>query len=494
MNVTATDKSPQTLAGFLEWSFVVDDRPPETAVRCTASFPTTCLAGAGRSNLLRPDSTITLEATDGAAPASGVASLRWSLMRAATVLATSQDARSTTVIGLRDIPAIRDPLPSERQGNYTLEFFATDNATNRESPAKVLEFFLDERGPTVRQPVRTSTAAGWNVSVHVEDPQGGVREVRVHWRHGLFGNFQTLHLAPPARADGSGIWTGELPGAPKGTVVQYWIEAFDNLGNAGTFRTSTQPETFSSENHRPDVAILSPRNGDVVSGTVTLTWSVRDLDNDPVQLSIGALPASEVGTGVPFSMRRIPSLAQAQRELDYDVSGLANGVWAINLTAEDGDVENNRTSVLVHVRVENPVENVTLSLRDLGRSAPGGETVLSARVNRLVTLVEAKVYREGAGAAERPLVLNLTDDGVPPDEHAGDLLYTGSVRVEQEGRYRADLLVLYDDGTQQQVPGAWTFEVTRFGDPISGNLALWALAALLAAAVVGVSATVWRRR
>jgi len=130
------------------------------------------------------------------------------------------------------------------------------------------------------------------------------------------------------------------PGFLAGMIGKYEIELIvrDDLGLwslPDSVIVTVIPEdeeiTEPTVNDPPTIALTSPRNGNVISGVSTITWSAGDDDLDPLTFRIELLDTD--GKLIKVLAETISS---GSRSWKWDTSGEPDGSYMIRITAADG--------------------------------------------------------------------------------------------------------------------------------------------------------------
>lgn len=462
--VEASDGSTPPLAGNTTWTFKVDGLAPRSAISCTRSHPSAC--GSEGPQAVRGDSLITLSAQDvdpENKARSGVAAVRYSLAFAAQTVTTQ------SVTG--DNATFRLSQHATQDGFYTLRFRAVDAAGNEE-PERSLVIALDTQGPGIQNPLATPTSSGWNVTATITDIASDVRTARVFVRAGA----TAYEERPMARIPDTQFWFASLPGARRGAQVCYYLEAVDFLDNVATNGTAASPVCFASENHPPQLTVLSPREGESVGASMTVRWSVTDIDNDPVTVAVHYRRSGEVQfLAVPLSTEE-----QGQRSKIVDTGDLVAGTYQLRVTASDNQAFNNRTERLLNVTIGGGASDLTRPQLDKTSVAPGEVFQVKVEIARPAVNVEARLLRGG------DVVGRAAMDQDPP----GSRFYVAEFRISDPGVYEVEVSGEYEDtGTPFVIKGASTLTVR------GGFAALdAAVIGLLGAVVVALGLLGLRRR
>lgn len=346
-------------------------------------------------------------------------------------------------------------------GNYTLFFSTVDVAGNAEATQQ-RRFLLDDSPPQLS----VSFEPGL-LMARVRENGTGVREVRATWWLAPGGQQGSSLMSPSADRT---RWQAQIPDAERGSQVLYMVEAADQLGNVGRAGSASDPLRAIVQNHRPTVT-LSPANGSLVRGPVTIEWAASDKDGDAVETSVAVRP-STAALARELAPRRGPS-----GSLAWDTRLAGDGLWVIEVTARD-----NFEAVVARSTVD--VSNTDSKVVDFRVHAgePGQPVRIEATLYKPVQRAEAVVRLGEAEVARVP----LRDDGGPPDRVEADGVFTGSFTPQRAADYRVDLDVIFQDGRLETRDRAATAAVQyAFPARIVHDPALLALAILIPVGVVG---------
>lgn len=361
-------------------------------------------------------------------------------------------------------------------GPYTIEYRAVDEAGNT-GGANSVELYVDTEAPTIdyrRFPDR--------LEVTVEDPGAGVEDVRVFYRN-RSNPFQSLPVSLLQKTSDGAVYEAEIPFTPRGTPVQVYFAATDELGHTRTLgppdTAGVRPINWQQPNHPPDVTIASPTPGANVSGTLPVVWDASDPDGDSFRVQVSARPA-------PLdTFRKVADPAGNPGRAQWDTAAFEDGRYVLRVTAKDGRNTTHATTVV-------DVRNTELGLAGLGIPddvEPGESTPLSVTIYRDVSTVEATVTITRDGVSRTAATVPLRDDGRAPDEAADDSTFTGTFTPQEEGDYSVSLDVTYGDGSAESMDAVGAFAVqTTLAERLEANqdvvAAAGAILVVLAAATV----------
>jgi hypothetical protein len=391
------------------WTFTVDARPPATFLSTEGP------ALAGERTAITGNTTIRLDRSD---QGSGLL---------ATVVAILNEDRALgsgnlTITG--SDPATLNLSASPvftGTGNYTLHYGSVDLAGNAEPP-QVRRFLVDDAPPRVR-----TTFEPGLLTAHVEERGSGLREVRAQYWVSPGGQQGSTLMSPDASRT---TWQATVPDAERGSEVLYAVEAVDQLGNTGRAGTAANPLRSVVQNHKPLVS-LTPGNGSLVKGVVSIEWAATDRDGDQLQTSLAVRPSTVDQAKVLAPQRG------ATGAFPWDTTTGGDGLWVVELTATDGFEQ------VVHrsfVEVTNTNSKVVAFRVQAGE--PGQPVRFEATLYKPVQRAEA-VVRLGSEEVARVV---LRDDGGPPDRLARDGVFTGTFTPQRAADYRVDLDVVFQDG------------------------------------------------
>ena len=112
-------------------------------------------------------------------------------------------------------------------GQYTIEIRAYDNLDNVNSTTFVVT--VDNTGPEIGEPSispsQPTKGESINITVSVNDAGCGVKNVTLWYRVGT-GDWVSVQMTLV-----EDVWQATIPGQAAGSTIEYYIEAYDNLGN-----------------------------------------------------------------------------------------------------------------------------------------------------------------------------------------------------------------------------------------------------------------------
>ncbi|MEM3765443.1 MAG: Ig-like domain-containing protein [Candidatus Bathyarchaeia archaeon] len=113
-------------------------------------------------------------------------------------------------------------------GVYNITLTVFDKAGNKAET--VITTIVDDTAPTVVSfswmPTEPKENESVKVSANIVDGGSGIKNVAL-WFRLLGGEWQKLSMSWE-----NGNWTGTIPGYPKDTIITFYVECFDNAGNA----------------------------------------------------------------------------------------------------------------------------------------------------------------------------------------------------------------------------------------------------------------------
>jgi hypothetical protein len=206
----------------------------------------------------KQDVTVTLSATDNQG-GSEVKELTYSATGA-------QPITSTTVLA-NELPKQLPIITTE--GTTTISYFATDNASNQEAPAKTLTVKLDKTAPSfpvITSPTNNSFDRDGTITLSGTAEPNSTVEV-------FDGTTATL---PTVNASASGAWTKTLSAVPNGRHA-YQATATDAANNTSAFSNTS---TVTVDTTKPSGTLLI-NNGATSTASRTVTLKVRATDPAP---------------------------------------------------------------------------------------------------------------------------------------------------------------------------------------------------------------------
>ncbi|MGQ4891331.1 MAG: right-handed parallel beta-helix repeat-containing protein [Candidatus Njordarchaeia archaeon] len=214
-------------------------------------------------------------------------------------------------------------IPGQTVGSQVKYYIvAYDNAGNR-AVSQTYEYTVkDATAPTIDTPSITPVHPGTNesvlVEVRVDDNYSGVKNVTLYYST-QDGDW---HFISMKYNSNNGSWWGVIPGQPSGTIVKYYIEAYDNEGNRGVTGEymyevlDTAAPTIGEPQHEPSEpgtnveVIVTVSVEDDYSGvkTVTLYYNIDNGTWEAVPMSLntssglwwGVIPGQASGSQVRY--------------------------------------------------------------------------------------------------------------------------------------------------------------------------------------------------
>jgi hypothetical protein len=269
------------------------------------------------------------------------------------------------------------------------------------------------------------------------------------------------------RVAGTSIWNASIPGARRGVDVCYYLLAFDFLDNSNSSGSEASPICFTSENHPPQLTILSPQEGDSVGNQTTVRWQVSDLDGDPVTVSLSYRRVGDVDLiPVPLTTEE-----QGLRTKVLDTSGFPAGQYQLRLDATDDQAVHNRTTAVVNITVGAGGGSTEPGAVGVDRTLvnPGEAVTVRIEIPRPASDVEARLLKDGNVVEREPM------DQVP----AGSRFWEATLHPKDPGVYQVEVAGTYDDGTPFTIKGASSITV-------GGGLGAAADVAVIGALAAGV--------
>jgi len=126
----------------------------------------------------------------------------------------------------------RQPYITTSSANNTLEYWSADWAGNEEFPHKFLQGIkLDNRGPVIGIPSpsgNVQTTQKVKITADVTDALTGVKNVTLCYSvtNGIIWENQTMNYNVSTN-----LYEATIPAQPDGTLVEYKIVAYNNVGN-----------------------------------------------------------------------------------------------------------------------------------------------------------------------------------------------------------------------------------------------------------------------
>ena len=380
-------------------------------------------------------------------------------------------SRVTYTVNGVPVPTTPTLTPTGRAGKWTLEYVATDNASNVARGQVSLD--LDGNGPNV-----TVSTHGDTVIVIVNDAGSGVDDGNVTVHYAYNGSTPFLSKKMEKAAGTSNSFTASLGGNASATGLRYWFEAKDRLGNVGRLYDAASPHVIPRRdgggeqpfNTPPTVRITSPSAGASVRDRVELKWTSFDNEAQPLTVTIGL---QEPNRPTP---RALVTDGPDNGTYALNVSGFAAGTYRFTVVVSDGiatSTQESRAFVIEAgkaVSVITPIPAVVRPNEEatfLVQLAPAGKEVESATFT---------VTRDGAAFASGTLR--------PEGQY-----HAGTVTPKEPGAYTVSVVVTYKDKTQDAPVQVASFSVAapvvEAATPVSFLALLVAAALTVALAAFG---------
>ncbi len=106
-----------------------------------------------------------------------------------------------------------------------------------------------------------------------------------------------------------------------------------------TALAKTNNNTNDSTNHAPEVKIISPVNGDILTNSTIITWSASDPENEALSFTIELLNADN-----GFIITLVSDLESTARSWQWNTKTQTNAEYRIRIIASDGKLSDQDTS------------------------------------------------------------------------------------------------------------------------------------------------------
>ena len=336
----------------------------------------------------------------------------------------------------------------------------------------VSEISIDVVPPVIGVPSLSPTEPVENmnvtVSVEVSDADSGVKNVTL-WFRVNGGGWQLREMVPEEEGN---VWRTEIPAQPAGTLVEYYIVAYDKAGNKA--ETSIYSYTVR-ENIPPTLQIESPINNSFVRGVVNISVSAYDPSGvNKVEFYIdGELVATD--SAAPYTW-------------NWNTTKSSDGTHTIEIKAYDTFNNVNSTKIIVNV------DNTPPSISAVECPSEVEENV-AVKIN--VTVVDA-----GSGVDE--VILSYSVDGgetwvnLTATAKSGDV-YEAAIPGQTAGTTVQFKIIAVDEAGNVALSQTYSYEVVSEEQPPEEETPLGASWTLIGgigavAAVIVVVLVVARRR
>jgi hypothetical protein len=380
----------------------------------------------------------------------------------------------TTPFTVKDVPGV---YTGPRY--YELDYWSVDAVGNQNATPNRLTFYVDDVPPSL-DPFGAQPD-GRFVNASVVDDRSGVDRVVVWW------SLNGQPFTPTALDFVDGVWETVLPEGQKGDHVEYYLEAWDRVGNSAIFRQDANTNwSYNGATHPPFIKITSPVDGSTIARQVVLTWQASSLDNLP--LTFRVLYRAPGKTGFAELAKLESSDA---RSYVLDTTQFQDGQYTFRVEASDGSYAPTSDVTVTILNTANPIASVS----PLPESVqPGQGVCITAQITKANAIVEARIYRDGQFVNSYP----MNDDGQNCDKTANDGIYSVRVAFDTPGHYSVEIYTRYqEDGQLKEtsLPNAASFGVNLTPTAIFTQYGLLiVIAGLLAVAGIGVAAYVLIRR
>lgn len=397
---------------------------------------------------------------------------RWATSSTRVVL-NATDEGPSGLASLRYSVNGGDPLtyagpitPSIQGGAWTLEYTARDNASNAFTDRVTLH--VDKNGPTI-----VVSRHGDDLSILVTEPAAGVGidegNVTVHYAYNGSATFLQQKLTKVAGT--ANAFQARLPGNASSQGLRYWFEAKDLLGNTGTLHSAAAPHQVEKDgptnlNLPPTVRITAPAQGQPVRGAVELKWVADDPEGDRLTFSVGLQ-----GPGLPSGGRFLLTDAADVSSHRLDMSNYSAGSYTFTVVATDGKAASEVASRSFVVEAGRTVRALTLPPAVVPLDSEATFAVEIQPVGKNVTRAIYRLVKDGEVEATGP----LTKEGT---------YYAGTISPQEPGTYQLEVVVAYDDRTEDKPVQVASFQVPA---PTAAPSFPVSLMALLAFAVLAVA-------
>ena len=462
VNVTATDGSAKKLQGWHNFTFRVDDVAPTARL---VAFAPQYRAASSQDWNVSLETRFTLAADDNDGLPTDVAAIRYRILAAG---ANSGENVYSGPFRITDAPGVyRGPTA------YTIQYWAEDSAGNVNTSRQTTKVYVDDAPPELIQYFPQGRFVN---ATFVDDRVGVARAVAWHRVNGE--PYQPLIL----EAAGNNLWKGVVPEARKGDRVSYYLQAWDHLNNTQTFGNASEPKAFyNANNHEPNVRIVTPVAGSVVSNSFNLDWNASDQDGDALTFTISVKQPGKPGY---TELAKLDS--SEARRYPVDSRRYLDGQYAFRVSASDGGTVKHSEVAVTILNRDDPLVGVTPVT---GRVAAGGTVLLKAEVAKAEALVEARLYRDG----ELVGAYAMNDEGKDGDEVANDGVYSVRAPVGSSGDYSVEIFTRYEQNGETKTSSR--MDAITFSAVMTPGYVLQEYAVLLVliglAAVVAIGVAAW---
>ena len=188
---------------------------------------------------------------------------------------------------------------SVTNGTHTIEAVAHDAAGLTKSDSITVNVQNDVAPPSVTGLVVNPTAPQYTddvtISVLASDPSG-IHNVTLYYRMNM-GPWMAVAMAQTGSR-----YNATIPKQGYGTIVQYYIAAFDFYYSSSTLGNQTSPLQYTvGDNIAPTLSVSGPPTSQVLSGSVTFTITASDPGSGIQKVDLlvdGSLAGSTTGTQI----------------------------------------------------------------------------------------------------------------------------------------------------------------------------------------------------
>lgn len=358
--------------------------------------------------------------------------------------------------------------PTGSEGRYLLRYGAVDKAGNINESE--IELWIDTVGPSVT--VSSDGTTGQDVVVSVTDEGSGLDESTLHLRY-AYGSAQSFSNATFEKVSGN-LYKVTLTGNATTDGLRYYVEARDQLGNAGGFRSVLDPFVIrpandtGGGNRAPVVTITAPAANTLASGQVELLWNATDADGDAIAITIALREPTGPGDV-------LVSAGPNTGRFTYNVSNLTAGTYAFIVTASDA-ITTGQAEVSFRVGNATPPANPVRVVQPPANTTAGSAVTFSVQIDtggKTLRNATFTVLKDGQRVANGSLIPLASG-------------FRGSYTPTEPGNYAILVGAAFADGTTMQPTQAATFSV-KASEESPGLSFPTSLVSLLAAGVVVIA-------
>ncbi|MHA1982720.1 MAG: hypothetical protein ACW967_00090, partial [Candidatus Hodarchaeales archaeon] len=270
------------------------------------------------------------------------------------------------------------------------------------------------------------------VTVPISD-EGGVSEAVVWYSTDAGISYGRVDMTE--QVGNPGTWQANLPKQTHGSIVQWYIEVWDETNNAAIRKdVDNNDYMYTVVNRVPTVGIISPNGGETLSNNAVITWAGADQDHDELSYSLGYNLDNQGWKLIASDLKN--------HSMEWDISGLRDSDNVlIKVIADDGfggSVEDVSNFVFSIDNADTPVVDVTSPLS--GLTYTGLLTINWDLIDtdNLVTTFDL-YYSSNSGVDWNLIEANIAKSERNFDWNPHSIVFTNTARIKVVAHYQVEL-------------------------------------------------------